>query len=215
MKESIINIFHHIPKCGGTSVNNVLAKWFNPVRDYRKGHTLNYPDKIDLEALSPSHCITGHFELEGFHLKQRYPEAFTNDNCRIFSFIRDPLGVKLSLFHYERMHNVGIANLEEHLFSRRNYISSIFPLNDENYKQVLNQYYFIGILEYPEVSINLLATLLEKPKIQLPWKNKSIRNKNQIPITDKIIEKFKDENKLDYKVYNYCLQKFNKLRQGI
>ena len=31
-----VYIFHHIPKCGGTSLSYILNKWFVVVRDYRK-----------------------------------------------------------------------------------------------------------------------------------------------------------------------------------
>lgn len=56
-----VYVFHHIPKCGGSSINEVLNSWFVTFKDYRDGYTLNYPEKIALNSLRSSHCLSGHF----------------------------------------------------------------------------------------------------------------------------------------------------------
>ena len=123
-----VYIFHHIPKCGGTSVNKVLNHWFLIIRDYRSPLSLNYKDKIDLNNLRSCHCLCGHFELNGYHIHQRYPQAIEEERYRIITFVRDPLQIQLSLYRYERKRNTPIAkNIEEHLFLRPNYLSNRLP----------------------------------------------------------------------------------------
>jgi hypothetical protein len=100
-----VYVFHHIPKCGGTSLNKVLDSWFTTVKDYRSGWSMNYPEKIDIGRLRSCHCLCGHFELDGYYLHQRYPEVFMSSRYRVFTFVRDPLQVQLSLFWYETINN--------------------------------------------------------------------------------------------------------------
>lgn len=77
-------VFHHIMKCGGTSVVRSLEKWFNLKYDYIEGadncpvsnlnHYLDY--KFNLENIYSDTCLVSHFQYNGFFLHQRYPEVF-------------------------------------------------------------------------------------------------------------------------------------------
>lgn len=82
-----------------------LANWFILVRDYQMQWNKDYPPITNLEKLTPWHCLCGHFEEDGYRLRQRYPEALSSERYRVFTFIRDPLLVKLSLYRYETEHN--------------------------------------------------------------------------------------------------------------
>jgi hypothetical protein len=213
MTDQPIHIFHHIPKCGGTSVRFLLSRWFQVIEDYRKGWSMKYPEKTNLAAMQPHQCLCGHFELDGYHLHQRYPEVFESDRYRIFTFVRDPLQVSLSLFRY-RMKN-GVSEhktLESHFLHLPNLIARRFPLTMDNYKTVLDKYFFIGVIEYGQINIDLLAAKLGKPTIPLPWTNKTRQNAENGAENEKIpqelVEQFKRDNALDYLIYDYCIARF-------
>ncbi|MEM7343511.1 MAG: hypothetical protein AAF485_04665, partial [Chloroflexota bacterium] len=66
-------IFHHIPKCSGTSVTwGVLSAWFSVIADYP--HSINPRDpaylkkKINLDRLKSYHCLCGHYHIDVTHI---------------------------------------------------------------------------------------------------------------------------------------------------
>jgi hypothetical protein len=211
--ESPVYIFHHIPKCGGTSLVQVLDQWFVTVKDYRYGWTMNYPKKVDINHLRSAHCLCGHFELDGYYLHQRYPEILKSDRFKLFTFIRDPLQTKLALYRFEKKNNVDKArNIEEHLFNRLNYIANRFPATEENYKEVIDRYFFVGILDECQASLNLLARLIGKKAHKMPWVNRTESDgvSDIGKFSKELVERFRKENALDYLIYEYCLKKFTR-----
>lgn len=211
---SPVTVFHHIPKCGGTSILDALAQWFVLVPDYGSGWTGYYPRKLNIELLRSAQCLCGHFELEGNHLHQRYPQVFESDRYRVITFVRDPLEAKLSLYRYEKENNVSNASsVEDHLMSRPNYIADRFPATEENYREIIDRYLFVGILEAGQESLDLLAGMLGKPRVTLPWKNSTRKDSQTMAesISEDCLEKFRGHNKLDYLIYDYCVRKFRKM----
>jgi hypothetical protein len=211
-----IYVFHHIPKCGGTSVRQSLDNWLSIVKDYRKGETRQYPEKVDLSALRACHCLCGHFEIDGYYLHQRYPEILASDRYRIITFVRDPLQIQLSLFKYEKLKGrAKTDSIVEHLAYRPNYLANRFPAALHDYKKVIDRYFFIGILEEAQKSMDLLASMMGKRPISLPRLNQSRTDRDKDPSEEKISPKvetmFKEDNALDYLVYDYCLAKFKDL----
>lgn len=204
-------VFHHIPKCGGTSMLEVLRTWFITIEDYRTSWTTSHSAPADLRSLCTLHCLCGHFELEGVHLHQRYPEVFSSERYKVFTFVRDPLQLQLSLFRYEKEHAGPSISLEEHLSFRPNYIASILPATAENYKQIIDRYFFVGILEEKQLSLDILASLLGKRRKQYPWVNRTSKKNGGIEeVSSEILARFKRENELDYKIYNYCFERFQR-----
>lgn len=205
-----IYIFHHIPKCGGTSLLTVLENWFLTIKDYRIGETLNYPRKVNINKLRSGHCLCGHFELDGNYLYQRYPEALNSDKYKMFTFVRDPLDIQMSLWRYEKKKNTNRAkSIEEHLLLRPNYLANRFPATKDNYKSVIDRYFFVGILEDYQSGIDLLAHLLGKKVQKVPWVNQT-KNTEVVELPKSVVARFKQENALDYLIYNYCFDAFKR-----
>ena len=210
-----VYIFHHIPKCAGTSLISALRRWFFVVKDYtRYYHPEELPyfikHPVDIKALRSYHCLCGHFALPETHIHKRYPGVLHNRNFKIFTFIRDPLEVKISLYYYEkkRGQREGVS-LEQHLLERENYIAGVLDCTLDNYKEVLDRYFFIGITEHVQLSMDKLAKLLNKRKVKLPVLNPSRRDPQVSSLPPEIINRFKAANELDYRIYDYCLTRFH------
>ena len=106
-EEPYCYIFHHIPKCGGNSAVQALTNWFLLVKDYPRSWSnidnsnlyKRYCDNPkDLDKLKYYHLLTGHYHLENSFLHQRYPLCLTDKRYRLFTFLRDPLELQLSLY---------------------------------------------------------------------------------------------------------------------
>ncbi len=207
-----IYVFHHIPKCGGTSLIQILNKWFIVVHDYRKDWSDSHRSPINNKKLRSTHCLASHWELPGVYLKERYLEVFYNDRYKVFTFLRDPLEHSLSLYCYEKENNqTDITDIEEHFTIRPNYIATILNADEKNYKEAIDRYFFVGILEKMDKSIKILSNLIRKNHYKLPWINKTKLDSktNSDKLSKSKIDKFKEINNVDYLIYNYTLKKLN------
>ena len=213
-----VYIFHHIPKSGGTSIVSVIDNWFTVVRDYRPSieltdETIRYLEKkIDLGKLNSTHCLSGHFEKEGNYLYERYPQVLENpEEYKVFTFLREPMDLAISLYYYQIKTNIRKKEdqpLEDFLLSISNYTANRLPCTKENYRNILDKYFFIGINESMQDSLDRLAEILHKPKIIIPVLNQSSRDTQALNLSNTLISAFKHHNELDYLIYNYALNKF-------
>lgn len=191
-------------------MNKVLQSWFRQIRDYRTGFNTHYPKPANLVNLTSGDCLCGHWELEGYHLHQRYPQAIQSPEYRVFTFIRDPLSTRLSLYRFETKHKVNsVLDARKHVLARPNWMSNRFPITEANYIERLSGYYFIGILERGQDSLDLLANLISKPRMILPRENATIAGEESI-LDQETIEEFRELNWLDYKIYDYCVEMLNR-----
>lgn len=206
-----VHVFHHLPKCGGTSLLKVLGEWFILVKDYQTQWNRDYPPRTPLAELTSRHCLCGHFEEDGYRLRQRYPEVFTSSRYRVFTFIRDPLAVKLSLHRYETENRaVACGSVEECLLSRTNYLASLLQASENDYRQILDRYFFVGILEEAQESLDLLASLLGRKCRHMPYTNRT-RTQPGTTASDlpaELVAQFRECNRLDYLIYDYCKERF-------
>ena len=208
-----VYVFHHMPKCGGTSLIQILNKWFIVVRDYRKDWSSTHSSSINIHKLRSIHCLSGHWELPGVYLRERYPEVFSNERYKVFTFLRDPLKHSLSLYRYEKENNqTDIIEIEEHFKIRPNYMATILNATEKNYKQIIDRYYFVGIVEEMDKSIKILSKLIGKKYYKIPWIN---RTKSDFKTSSEILSKsaidmFKEINTVDYLIYDYVSERLKR-----
>ena len=207
-----VYVFHHIPKSGGTSFTQILNKWFIVVRDYRKDWSGDHKSVIKIEKLRSTHCLAGHWELPGVYLEERYPDVFINMRYKVFTFLRDPLEHSLSLYRYEKENNqTNIQDIEEHFTIRPNYIATILNADEDNYKEIIDRYFFVGILEEMDKSIQILSKLIGRKYYKLPWINRTKLDSktNSEQLSKSTIDTFKEINNVDYLIYNYAFDRLN------
>lgn len=210
-------IFHHMPKCGGTSVANVLAQWFSPViRDYRPEEPELYPEflarKQDIDAVPANGIIVSHFEIDGCHLHQRYPEALAREDIKVFTFIRDPLELRMSLFYHEHRDATAFTSrdVEDALLDRGDYIAHRIPCDAATYREAMARYFFVGVQDALQESFDALARLLGKPRIALPRLNTRHCGKNTL--SPAFVEEFKRKNALDYRIYDLAKDRLRQVQ---
>ncbi|MBK6538256.1 MAG: hypothetical protein WBQ38_01790 [Ignavibacteria bacterium] len=213
LKHKPAYIFHHMMKCGGTSVISVLSKWFNIIPDYHESSddlNMYINNRINIDLISSDHCIAGHYLCDGTFVHQRYPEIISRkDEIKCFTFLREPLDFFISFYYYSRKFGRMNSTLKDFIESNRNLISYYMGCDEEYYKDVLDRYFFIGITEKLQYSFDILAERLNKPKLKVPLLNYSEKDEQLVLLTEEYIDNFKKYNELDYEIYNYAKSKLN------
>jgi len=209
----------HIPKCGGTSLKEVLKEWFGNrlFLHYYDLKNSKMPQRIKTRKLFFGNisgiCIHGHFNKnEGFGINEYYP-----DTKQAITFLRDPLEVQLSVFYYRHQQDkLGLFNrsgkpknltldVDEFLETSTPYINNFFPddFNAETFEKYMNDFFIhIGIIEDYQNSLNILADKLNKPRIKVPHINSSERFSTP---SESSIKKFKEKCIWEYEIYNRAI----------
>jgi len=190
--------FNHIPKCAGNSINNVLQTWGDVIFDY----------SLEIQKIKKIHTnqiLCGHF------LPHKYPSLLTISDISVFSFIRDPLSMIISLYYYHRNRNRLLhLPLNDYILNMSqkypNYLSTCIGCNQNNYKNIIDQYFFIGIYENLQESFDIFCQLAKQKTTVLPRNNVSTKD-NQV-VTQKVKELFLNKNNLSYCIYHYCKERY-------
>lgn len=223
--KSPVFIFNHIPKCAGTSFKHVLRNWFYIVYDYapNEGDFLNkeeysnsfqfYLDNSkNIKKCKPWVILVGHYHVSEFSLRSRYPTVFLEDRYKLITFVRDPLKQKISMYFFSKKMNYSFVegySLEDFLLLYPNLLAASLGCTIENFKVVLNRYFFIGVVEKYEYSISQLAKKLNrKTPLSIPKSNISKKVHESIPIDKEFLLRFSELNKLDYLIYDYIIERY-------
>ena len=87
-------IFLHIPKCGGTTLHNVLELWYGKNKIHAERFNGLYNQ--DIMGLGSKQVFSGHFDF--------YSTSFIPDPKLIISVLRDPIDRLVSLYNFHRAH---------------------------------------------------------------------------------------------------------------
>lgn len=201
-------VFHHLPRCGGTSCKAVFRQWFPLIQDYRKDwsarETVRYLSRrIDLDDLRDDTMLAGHFEIEGARLLERYPELMCEPDVRVITFVRDPLEIAVSMHHYAKRQRADYPfhSLTDRLAARPNWIAAQLGCNSEDFRAVLDRYFFVGITESLQESVDVLAAKIAKEPMTVGFLNESSRDERP-SVSD--VREFRTRNTLDYAIHEYC-----------
>lgn len=220
--ENPIFIFNHIPKCGGSSLSTYLRNFFIVKMDYPP-HELRYPNREehqlklkefaalrpDFMNLKPWEILSGHYHKPEFEISSRFKGLYTEKRVRLITFIRNPIRHRLSLYYFGLKKGHAYATnitFEEFIITREiNFISQSLGLKEDNYKEVLDKYFFIGDVDNFDLSLKTLNKMLGKPELnQVPLINATEKPISELDIDGSILKKFKEVNSLDYLVYDYA-----------
>ena len=74
----------------------------------------------------------------------------------------------------------------------------------DNYEEILKIYFvYVGIVEDLQTSVNVLASRLGFPSLEIPRLHISQRDEEA---PEKLREEFMNNNKLEYAIYNFALK---------
>lgn len=214
----------HIPKSGGSTVRNLFQHWFG------QGFLPHYPDEVnmkppikyDLEKEEFSNnpiVIFGHCNRDrNFGMRDYYPNA-----NQFITILRDPFELVISHYFYMRKvgheradkWNIPTTDLENHLLTAQPNMLQHFPeeITLENYKEIIEKYFIeIGILEKLSPSLAMIAEKLGLPFVSDNIKHLNATQRDQT-YQENAKELFMEKHYLEYTVYNYALNIFDKKLQ--
>lgn len=222
-----IFIYNHVPKCGGTSFLVILNEFFIGISDYPP-HELEFDSEEEFHEnllkyekntpnfldLKPYQVMAGHYLTVNLYLSKRFQGIYECPRVKLISFLRDPLTQRVSLYSYgiKKGHTyVHGITVEDFILEEQNYYSKLLECDFYNYKERLDSYFFIGIVEDYDRSIDLLSKKLEmKISRPIPNFNKSNSGRYYDLLSKELKQRFKECNQLDYLIYEYSKKILNK-----
>lgn len=65
--------------------------------------------------------------------------------------------------------------------------------------------------------MDMLASMIGKPRIELPWMNRTQSDAEppESNLSEEVVQRFRRDNDLDYKVYAYCVERFQGLKSHV
>lgn len=217
-----LNIFMHIPKTGGTTLNSIFRKQYraNEIFDHDsyEGKEIKI-DELSVKEKEKIRAVTGHY-FYGIH--QSFSKPFN-----YFTMLRDPVDRVISSYFflqnypgYERVKNM---TLEEFVLKEAEaqnlqtlMVSGQYENPNINYAmENLKTFTIVGVTELFNETLFLLKNAYGWENIHYSKENitKNRLAKEEIPST--VINIIKEYNALDIQLYNYakqlCYEKLSRL----
>lgn len=212
-EEVLISI--HIPKCGGSSLAQILKNWFGDklyFNYYQEVSNLP-PVPIDFARAGIGTCIHGHFNKKRDQgVSTLYPEA-----KQFMTFLRNPAEIQISNYFYVKervasgqsfkngkIFDLPFNSIDDYLVNTHSGMLNHFPdgINEDNYTGFLeSNFIFVGIMEDFQRSVDRLARKLDKMTFPVPQVNTA---KREHAASDEAIRMFKANHKFEYELYQYC-----------
>lgn len=203
-------LFHHIPKMGGTSANKAFREIFKVIRDYHAGTDSKsledyQANKVDIGQLKEDQIICGHYNMRGSRLWERYPEL-SSMNVRKISIFRDPFETAKSGVRFNIKRGIALReNADKALNQRIGYIHRMLGCTDENYKEVIDTYYAIGLTDTLQEFFTRLAQTLDSlpPRVE---KLNATKPDDEL-FSEKAVVDFQSKNQLDNMIFDYAKER--------
>jgi hypothetical protein len=223
----MIYLFQHLPKCGGISFANVCEPWFAVPRigDYAG----SYPSKeriaefakarLDLDQLPPDTLVHGHLVHDLTRPQKRYGDYLEQKKCRLLSIVRDPLDRAISAYYHRvRVGKPLDLNLAGYIGQFHNPMARQLgcdKLSATERTAWLERYYFISVCDEMQLSLDVLAAKLGKPRVEEKRLNQSPRE--GYDLTPDQIARFGAKNVIDYAIFDYAVARLHReaATQGI
>lgn len=210
-------IFIHVPKTAGTSVRDVVERWFagRVHRNYFNAAAWRIPDPLPPEQLwnpEAPPVIYGHFNRDrGFGIEDLYPDV-----RQFVTILRDPFETLVSTYFYARRRQGGWKNrdvpdrLETFLRTERpNYLNH-FPsgMTMDNYRDLLEeQFVEIGVTEYLPESLQRIAVRLGVDFDPAMLKTLNVSRRDQ-QVPEEARARFAETYPLEQAVYDYAKARY-------
>lgn len=229
-------LFLHVPKCGGTTMQGIIDRYFPPETICEFDTMLEFPTDISQlrESLKGIRLIRGHIQVG----LTRYLEQSV-----LMTVLRDPVQRLVSLYYYMRniyaispnqkalplsFHVAAQVNLRKFVCHEAmgfiNHNGMCTFLTDDQWnlesltpeeklkraKQVVDRCAFVGITERMTESIDLMCWKFnwKHPK---RYESLNIGNRVQLDAIDPdIVAQIRINNKLDYELYQYARARFER-----
>ena len=208
----MIYLFQHVPKCGGISFANSCESWFASPRigDYAG----SYPTKeriaefaktrLDFDKLPPNTLVHGHLVQDGIRPHERYGDYIAARKVRLLSIVREPLERAISAYYYRIRVGKPLGENVAHFISQlHNPIARQLGCHKmADWSAWLDRYYFISVCDDMQLSLDVLAAKLGKPRIEAKRMNQTAREAHELTQTQ--IVRFGAKNSLDYAIFDYA-----------
>ena len=213
----------HIPKCGGTTISQVLKAWF------KDRLFLHYFDekcnrKPRKHPLDPGICIHGHFNRRrGFGIRDYYPDV-----DQFVTLVRDPFEILVSRFFFTKKlesekknfrdgAEFGLESDVNEYLERETYNKEYTPnimdympadMNLSNFREVIeSRFVYIGLLEDISYSIEAMSKKLGFELSRIHRLNSSARFQD---VSDSVRKKFIDNHPFEFEIFDYVRNNYRK-----
>jgi len=216
-------IFLHLPKTGGSTVRETLRRILkDKIYSFAfNGELHKYDRAFELEYLK---FIPNNTEIFfGHYIVSDFPDEYLG--CFMTMF-RHPVERVISNYLHEIRHGTYIGELEEYIcdykrsYGKRKVCVNMYQSAIEDIKN-LNWFAYVGIMEYFDSSMQLLAKKLKidynKSDLTLSTLNPNKEIGEKYQVAGYIKQKICEVNQADFEIYNHALELFNKdcIKYGI
>ena len=179
-------VYYHIPKTAGTSCKRVLEAWYpNLIRDRDLS-----PSTPRIDQAGQDLCVSGHFatRLIGHELAllDLAPELRGASPHSVFTILRDPLEHAVSAYYHMRdVDKDVVGGLMRFLECGHPFQHSLaleIP-SSEYIAPALNSFSVVGDTSDLQRSLDVLADVIGKPKIEVPSVRIGTRDSQLISLT--------------------------------